>query len=343
MLAKTKTIAFYCIVCLFPLTIVALLGEVYLRSTGKYQTWSELNRGKYISPYQSRDSWYHTLSPNSRGTYSQFEFSFDRSANSLGLRGQEWTEKKPRGAKRILTLGDSFTEGMGAELKDSYPKILERDLKNEGYDVEVLNAGVAGSDPFFQYVLLRDKLIRFSPDIVLIMINNTDIDDIAIRGGLERFREDGTVAPRRQSRVEPLYEHLFLFRFFHHEIWNSNSLFVTYKEMKLLQEQSTQKIVDAITHIQDLGKEERFDLLVIIQPLSHEFERARSPMPTVARLLKEHSINVLDVTPLMIEEIGSAQSIDKFIWEKDQHFNAAGYAMLAELVSKTLLERNMLQ
>lgn len=45
---------------------------------------------------------------------------------------------------RIVALGDSLTAGYGLEAQDSFPAVLEAELKSRGHDVEVVNAGVSG-------------------------------------------------------------------------------------------------------------------------------------------------------------------------------------------------------
>ncbi len=44
----------------------------------------------------------------------------------------------------IVCLGDSLTAGLGLLAEQAYPQIIERKFAAEGYDVEVLNAGVSG-------------------------------------------------------------------------------------------------------------------------------------------------------------------------------------------------------
>ena len=44
----------------------------------------------------------------------------------------------------IVVLGDSLTAGLGLDLDQAYPKLLERRLQKDGHDVTVINAGVSG-------------------------------------------------------------------------------------------------------------------------------------------------------------------------------------------------------
>ncbi len=45
---------------------------------------------------------------------------------------------------KIVAFGDSLTAGFGLLEKESYPYLLQEKLKADGYDYEVVNAGVAG-------------------------------------------------------------------------------------------------------------------------------------------------------------------------------------------------------
>ena len=45
---------------------------------------------------------------------------------------------------KIIALGDSLTAGFGLAEKESYPYLLQEKLRADGYDYEVVNAGVSG-------------------------------------------------------------------------------------------------------------------------------------------------------------------------------------------------------
>lgn len=58
-------------------------------------------------------------------------------------------EKKPPAQitsdrPKIVAFGDSLTAGFGLAEKESYPYLLQERLKADGYDYEVINAGVSG-------------------------------------------------------------------------------------------------------------------------------------------------------------------------------------------------------
>ena len=53
--------------------------------------------------------------------------------------------RAPRGARpRIVFLGDSLTAGLGLPPEESVPALIQKQLDDERYDYEVVNAGVSG-------------------------------------------------------------------------------------------------------------------------------------------------------------------------------------------------------
>ena len=77
------------------------------------------------------------------------------------------TEKKT--SRRVLAIGDSFTEGDGAVVDSCYPVLLGKFLNspNDSTGYEILNAGTCGSDPVYGYQNLQDRLCNYRPDVVL--------------------------------------------------------------------------------------------------------------------------------------------------------------------------------
>lgn len=88
--------------------------------------------------------------------------------NSAGLRDTEHTIDKKPGVRRIATIGDSFTFGMGVNLEETYPKKLERLLNDESFRFEVINFGVVGYDMWQHYEILNRRALAYQPDLVIL-------------------------------------------------------------------------------------------------------------------------------------------------------------------------------
>lgn len=54
------------------------------------------------------------------------------------------TPPTPSSKPRVVFLGDSLTAGLGLEGEQSYPALIRKRLVAEGFDYEVVNAGVSG-------------------------------------------------------------------------------------------------------------------------------------------------------------------------------------------------------
>ena len=61
-------------------------------------------------------------------------------ASNKPLKTPQVTTNRPK----IVALGDSLTAGFGLTERESYPYLLQERLKADGYDYEVINAGVSG-------------------------------------------------------------------------------------------------------------------------------------------------------------------------------------------------------
>ena len=70
--------------------------------------------------------------------------SVDRSGNGSGINRPIATPQVTANRPKIIAFGDSLTAGFGLSEKESYPFLLQQKLKADGYDYEVVNAGVSG-------------------------------------------------------------------------------------------------------------------------------------------------------------------------------------------------------
>lgn len=98
--------------------------------------------------------------------------------NSLRYRDVEFGPKRP-GVRRVMVLGDSFTEGHGVKERDTYVRGLERRL-NAAHPgrFEVLNCGRRGDD-FPALFHSFEEVMRHDPDIVVygMVLNDADQSD----------------------------------------------------------------------------------------------------------------------------------------------------------------------
>lgn len=89
-------------------------------------------------------------------------------------------------AVKVVFLGDSLTAGPGLAENETYPRLIENRLLDQGYDVEVVNAGVSG-DTTAGGLSRLDWLLDQDPDVVVVGLGAND----ALRGqDLSRTEEN---------------------------------------------------------------------------------------------------------------------------------------------------------
>lgn len=89
--------------------------------------------------------------------------------NSVGMVGPDLPATKPTDEFRVVVLGDSYTVGGQVPYEQTFPAILEQQLRANGYaHVRVINAGVGGYTTFNEAGLLREHSARLQPDLVIV-------------------------------------------------------------------------------------------------------------------------------------------------------------------------------
>ena len=96
---------------------------------------------------------------------AQREISFR--TNSTGGRGPEWAIRKAPGSVRVLAMGESSTYGAANDEDQTWPAILERQLRERGVAAEVLNFGVPGQRIDGMLSALPNLLETYHPDLIV--------------------------------------------------------------------------------------------------------------------------------------------------------------------------------
>jgi lysophospholipase L1-like esterase len=97
--------------------------------------------------------------------------------NTDGFRDRDFMIPKPPSIYRILVLGDSFVWGVGLDMKDTLPKILESMLHKEMKTpkIEVINAGEGGYNTRQELLRFRDKGLKYEPNMVILVYFLNDV------------------------------------------------------------------------------------------------------------------------------------------------------------------------
>jgi hypothetical protein len=269
------------------------------------------------------------------------EFKYEHRYNSLGLRNDEIKTPKPANEYRILGLGDSFTEGIGAPQDSSWLPLLQNILqqKTSQYKINCINAGHAGSDPVFDYQLLKEKLHIFQPDMVILAINGSDPRDIFNRGGQERYDENGNLKLKKGPWWEYFYGTSFLVRIYVRDVLKYNDYLVKedgFEEELMI---TFDVIYETILKFRDLSKQENFQFKVVFMPFYNEMYDNNIQLESIYKFLVEQNLGKYTIylpdCYLAYMNYYKKEPID-FYWPIDSHHNSKGYQMMAECIADRL-------
>jgi hypothetical protein len=93
-----------------------------------------------------------------------------------GLRESNITPAKPAGTYRIALLGDSMVEAMQVSLPETFGQKLEKTLTAKlGRPVQVINFGTSGYSTVQESLLMKRKVFKYAPDMVLVGYDARDM------------------------------------------------------------------------------------------------------------------------------------------------------------------------
>jgi hypothetical protein len=315
--------------------IFTIIGvEIVLRIFGVRDTYMEKVRLGYVSYYgQTEPTWYHTWPPDKPVKYNEPEIKCSFPGSSLGLREREIPLAKNDSVKRLFFVGDSFTEGAGVEYPYAMPRYFEKKLDSAAIKAEVFNAGVSGSDPFFEYILLRDKLMPLHPDMVILCINSSDIQDYILRGGMERFNPNGTTVFHKGPWWEPIYHYSRIFRLFVHYVLQYDSTLVKRSQLKSKTAEAELSIQKCLYQTQRLCQANNVKFICVLNPVPRELKKR-----TVARdiedlvpMISPDSLQFINLYPDFRTVMNEANWL-AYSLKINGHYNRVGYNLFSDLL-----------
>jgi D-alanyl-lipoteichoic acid acyltransferase DltB (MBOAT superfamily) len=128
-------------------------------------SWQELSQLDVLSA--RKDLLLRDLRPSRSTSWNGNSFS----TNRWGMRDRDYALEKAPGTLRIALLGPSHVMGNGVADGETFESIVEEQLNREPIApyqaVEILNFAVDGYSLPQQIAILEDRVLRFSPDIVI--------------------------------------------------------------------------------------------------------------------------------------------------------------------------------
>lgn len=330
-----KTIGLAAIAVISVATVILL--EVALRMLGFYKTYTEKMDGEYVSYYgRQMPTWFWGHHPFDSIIDNKPEYTYHTKANNYGFADRDFDTLSDGHVLKGLVLGDSFAQGMGAPPDSSWPALLES-LLNDSQDsthYRIYNCGIAGSDPFFEYVQLREKLIYLHPDVVIMSINYSDINDCMTRGGLERFHSDGTTQFAPGPWFEPLYKNVHLIRMFVHFVLRYDFSLLSPSRHEQRAKDALQQLAVCADSARVLCADHGVRFLVVLHPYLDPHDRylqKQDILPAMMPLLQQKHIDAINLFSDFRKVVTTA-NYQVYSWPRDMHYTARGYDLFAHLL-----------
>ncbi len=340
-------------------TLFLLCGEFTLRFVVKKRlTYKEHTRGMYISNNTyvydwlgimqyakgSKNYWYLTRRPYSRQTATIDGHVFYSQHNSLGFREEEKQPQSNDPQHLIIGIGDSFAEGIGATSDSTWLQLMADNLNTDtACCVRTYNAGVSGSDVYFEYLVLDSLLQKYHPNTVVLGINTSDIHDIVIKGGRNRFKPGGKLKYNSPPWWEPLYAVSYLFRAAVHGSKKLHWSLLTFEEEAVKSKQAIDSIETTVHRFNLLVKQHHAKLVVALHPRGEEVVSGKFPFDTLAaRLEADTGLYVINLQKEFARTgLITPKNVSDFYWKTDLHHNADGYRIMGTIIAGYIREKGL--
>jgi lysophospholipase L1-like esterase len=242
--------------------------------------------------------------------------------NSDGFRDVEYTIEKPNNTIRIIVLGDSITFGWGVNLSDTYVKILEKKLNelNTTLNFQVMNLGVSGYNTLEEIEFLKQKGMKYNPDIIIIGYVAGDLENnTKIKTGEFPKKANEIVSKYYSNLTEKekeILRGLFSSQLLREDmnknfdIYLEKFVLIPLSELVAYQKHGKPKII--IVFLTDITKKEK--------------ER-------IKELGKRHGFCIIDVT----ENLKKYNFESIILHKNDHHYNELGHRIIADTILEKLI------
>lgn len=279
---------------LFNLLVAAACLEVYVRVKHGALLGLKAREQQYRRADFTFD---HSLIPGASAVCATREWNVPYRINRMGFRDREFASPKPDGVYRILALGDSYLEGYGVKLEDSFIKRFEASLAGRPGPAryEVINGGIASYSPLLEYLLLRHRLDEIDPDMVMLVYDVGDLKDDYEYEKTVTFDEKGrplSATPFDRAWVSNATAfRRFMIRHFRGYLYLDNKLNKFFFKLKNRHRSFQDEYTDVVHH----------DSFIAYRPgqqknVSILWERNRKYLTMIAELLKERGVKLVIVS-----------------------------------------------
>lgn len=293
--------------------VAAVLAELLFRLCiyGHFVKYPDGGGNKYIHAYSANKDLIYELKPN----FASFDGKYK--TNRYGMRDYEYSMAKASNTIRVCLLGDSISFGLGLEsLDQTFENLLEKRLNRYGptNKFEVLNFSVAGYNSYQEEIVLKEKVLKFSPDMILVGFCLNDDSYTDGIGELAKEMSPNALGAKLHSKLVSYILHQYGRR--------------TYKSRS-----DMGKVKFFLRRLAIIKKQQGIDVLVLIFPRSVETYEYRQKRREVASLAKQNDLSAID----LMDSWKDVCYKDRKTWYLSQkkdtsHFSVVGMRKVADVL-----------
>ncbi len=169
----------------FVLSLAVFIGLFEIIADFRYEKWK--------AEFEENGDWYGKLTIPSKNEILMWEYRASSVGHSLGatirtnkhgFRDRDHPHVKNKGNLRVAFVGDSVTLGIGVEEEDTFVRVFEHEagVSRLSFNVEAMSFAVDGYNAIQVLELLRDRVLPFTPDIIVYVMCMNDFDFVRASG-----------------------------------------------------------------------------------------------------------------------------------------------------------------
>ncbi len=249
------------------------------------------------------------------------------SVNNLGFRNiYPVLETKPAESDRIVFIGDSLTYGFGVLEEDTFIYRLEKNFRERGKKVEVINAASPGAGLDNYREIVKDKVLKLHPDIMVIGINLNDIIDFPTSLIIEKISKKFDWKMREYSKLLDFVCYAIEKNMSANE--NINSMLESYTPERL------EYFKNFIKEMKKLAKDNNSQLYIMVHPIFYDFDDYdfKTIHDDVDTTLRAENVQYHD----FLDDFKDDEAEDLWITKNDQHPNEVAHEKYYQILKAGL-------
>jgi len=357
-----KVILWLLVLCAIDLIFGYLLIPKYAKSSSRFNI---------LHSYYN-----HGFGKNKTGAKSFGSNEYKVYSNSMGLidSKQRTIEKENRTKKRILFIGDSFTEGVGVSSDINFTALIQKKLDTN--KIEILNAGVGSYSPKLynlklKYLFEHENL---RVDEVYCLVDYSDVGDELLYEDFTPSLDERTQNIRHFYRLNSILYNIykkidkliFLYSIginesdpssFIYYVKTSNDflkrypdflktriLWATQKKFTITTQKGIQLLKQNLLKTKKICNIYNVKFNVVTYPSaqyldSNVYIRSHNTTTLLSPFCLKENINLFDLYPLLISSSDSLNAMNKkkYYIKNDSHWNKNGHELIAAKFLKDIL------